>query len=327
MNNRFFLLVAIISSFIINGCTSVDTTYQPPIIPVKISVNSFGNIDVLVSGKVATPFGSFSLTGSTTVDTIFDQTNERTLIVRIDDDTSVYRLVEDERFEVEFLGRENLYEKVSLQYKNDGDILLELRSTGFNSSPSILNERVLSGSPKDWLPTSEDFPLNWQTGEPQELTNDLVLLSFGDSSDKAAGWFREWRRITSYYIASSNKDSCKLNSGLYEIYAGTIVFRDADGAKQNLDLFRADPRDEGKDIKIRPISNVGIEAFYVEKTSHSLCLPPQDIFEVELSFQGYNAIGYVIVKGIDNHLDKLEVVEIAMRYAKLIEANFIEHSQ
>ena len=53
-------IVALMSVLIIIGCgPEAEVGYQPPLVPVKISVNTNGDIKVKLSGSYATPVGTF----------------------------------------------------------------------------------------------------------------------------------------------------------------------------------------------------------------------------------------------------------------------------
>lgn len=109
--------------------------YQPSFVPIRVSVNSRGHINLSVSRGIATPIGTFDINSSQTVYSL-RQSEARVLIVRVDNKATVYELVEEEDFRIEFDDDGTLYRKVSLDYQADGDITLELESIQIANTPN-----------------------------------------------------------------------------------------------------------------------------------------------------------------------------------------------
>lgn len=128
----FFLIFAVF----IAGCDSYGFSYQANVIPVVISVSSSGEVNVGLAPSLSTPIGTFTLTGETTVMSLRDIADKRLLIIRVDQQATVYTLDDGKEFKVEFNDKEKLYSQVNLVYETDGDIVLELESV--NSSNSAL---------------------------------------------------------------------------------------------------------------------------------------------------------------------------------------------
>ncbi|MDH5505796.1 MAG: hypothetical protein OEZ02_01075 [Anaerolineae bacterium] len=132
------IILASFLPFLFSSCSgsSIELGYQPPIIPVRINVNSNGNVSLSASSLVNTPIGIFDLEASQTIAYLRGNTNSRVLVVRVDDKVTIYELVEGEEFRVEFTGDDTLYKKVNLEYETDGDIVLELESSEFSATRS-----------------------------------------------------------------------------------------------------------------------------------------------------------------------------------------------
>ena len=114
----------------ITGCgVTGEVGYQPPIaIPIRISVNTEGEINLGLSPSYVTPIGTFDLDLGGTVYSLRGQYTSRLLIVRVDNEATVYELEEGKDFKVNFDDDNTLYKKVALEYESDGDIVLELES-------------------------------------------------------------------------------------------------------------------------------------------------------------------------------------------------------
>lgn len=148
----------IISLLVCIGLTAcgngvVEGGYSPPGIPIRISLNSNGEIGLGVSDAVVTPYGTFDLGYGGSVYSLRSQYTSRLLIVRVDDQATVYELEEGKEFHVEFDDSNKLYRRVSLNYESDGDIVLELESV-----------QLSSGS--DDVETSSEIPSSPPTGCP-----------------------------------------------------------------------------------------------------------------------------------------------------------------
>lgn len=118
------------------GRGALEGGYSPPGIPIRISLNSNGEINLGVSDSVTTPYGTFDLGYGGSVYSLRDQYTARLLIVRVDDQATVYELEEGKEFHVEFDDDNRLYRRVALNYESDGDIVLELESVQISNSES-----------------------------------------------------------------------------------------------------------------------------------------------------------------------------------------------
>ena len=227
----FALLLSSIGSLLISSC-GLQGEYQLPVIPISVSVNAFGSIKVSISGSFVTPIGTFSLIGNTTIYEIGEQFEHRILIVRLDNEATVYEIGKDENFEVSFESGDNLFKKVNLEYQDSQNIVLHIESSAFSTLSWTGDDRVLSGDPEIWLPQYKDFPENWAVLYDRELTNSEIAQNYV-YSDTVLASFTSWRRITSYQKLFLAQNICDLNSGLLDISVQAIVFRDSEGARQN----------------------------------------------------------------------------------------------
>ena len=114
---------------------SGELSYQPPYIPIKIGINTNGEITLQPSTElgIQTNFGTFKLGGNVSYDIPSLRQNEtykdkRLLIVRVDSKATVFELTEGQEFRIEFQDNNTGYNKVRLVYEEDGDIVLELES-------------------------------------------------------------------------------------------------------------------------------------------------------------------------------------------------------
>lgn len=126
------LLICTLIALGITGCDggAVEGGYTPPGIPVRISVNSHGEVSLGASNSWATPYGTFDVGYGGSVHSLRNQYAARLLIVRVNNQATVYELEEGKEFHIEFDDSNKLYRRVALNYESDGDIVLELESVG-----------------------------------------------------------------------------------------------------------------------------------------------------------------------------------------------------
>jgi hypothetical protein len=121
--------ILLLCIFVSGGCSSdVEVGFQPIIVPVRVSINNHGEVSAGFSGSVNTPLGRFDIGASTSVDSLQNEYTNKVLIVRVDDQVTVYELEEGKEFHVDFDDSNRLYKKVALNYETNGDIVLELES-------------------------------------------------------------------------------------------------------------------------------------------------------------------------------------------------------
>ncbi|MBX3049658.1 MAG: SH3 domain-containing protein [Anaerolineales bacterium] len=156
-----FLYLCIFILVCLSSC-SVGVGYEPPLIPIKIIVNTNGKISVSWSHGLRTPIGTFSIETSTDLTRVASGYEEKVLIVRVDNRVSVYTLDEDKKFTVEFDDKDKLYRSVFLEYSEEGDIILEIHSAPVasqNPTPIVsYTSSTLScpGAPPQRLEVNED---------------------------------------------------------------------------------------------------------------------------------------------------------------------------
>jgi hypothetical protein len=155
-----FLLVCPLVLLSLTACGGgvVEGGYSPPGIPIRISLNSNGEINLGVSDSVTTPYGTFDLGYGGSVYSLRDQYTARLLIVRVDDQATVYELEEGKEFHVEFDDNNKLYRRVALNYESDGDIVLELESVQGQNTTSGGSENASSGNPSSTITSCSGAP-------------------------------------------------------------------------------------------------------------------------------------------------------------------------
>lgn len=79
------------SVFIVACSGSVSVGYQPPVVPVKISINSNGELQVSWENSIQTPYGTFSAEVSTDLSELYSD-RSGVLIVNVDGINTVYDL-------------------------------------------------------------------------------------------------------------------------------------------------------------------------------------------------------------------------------------------
>ena len=129
---------------------AIEGGYTTPFVPLKISINSWGEINVGISGLIVTPLGTFEAGLITDPAKYFDVV-ENTLTVRIDNQDCIYDL-NGVNFSIEELDAEEIYTFIALREENK-NIFLELESnsnTGCKQKPvtaKIVNSiAIISGN-------------------------------------------------------------------------------------------------------------------------------------------------------------------------------------
>ena len=170
--NRF---VSIAAALLIWACqpeAEIEVGYQPPVIPVRISINSRGEVNASASYEWVTPIGVFDVGGGVSVNAIRNDYSSNILIVRVDDKASVYELKEGARFDVSFDDSNTLYKKVAFHKEPNGDIILELESVRGNNEDS--QSESSSNSSNYWCDDLDGVHL--QSGDNARVVYSKVNL-------------------------------------------------------------------------------------------------------------------------------------------------------
>ena len=109
------------------ACESVagQVSYHPPGIPLKISANTWGELEIEASGEIVTPIGVFEA-GLVTNPVQFFDVVQNTLVVRIGRQECWYDL-NGQDFDVQLAP--GYYQQIDLR-KSQGNIYLELQGNG-----------------------------------------------------------------------------------------------------------------------------------------------------------------------------------------------------
>ncbi|MCL4824375.1 MAG: hypothetical protein KJZ57_09175, partial [Anaerolineales bacterium] len=98
-NSKSAGLLSVVAALLIIGCQpEAEIGFQPPIVPVRVSINSSGELKVGFSGQIVTPIGTFDVGGGATIWSMRKQYDQKVLIVRVDDKAVVYALEEEKEF-------------------------------------------------------------------------------------------------------------------------------------------------------------------------------------------------------------------------------------
>ncbi len=130
--SKFVLLFAF--SVLTVGCSllrrlddkaAVEFTYDPPVIPVEISVNTWGEINIETTAGVSVPtpvgvFGANLVTDSQHIMQSFDNV----LVIRIDDQECVYNM---HGHAISFEGVQGQFQIVSVETDGGGNVTIELK--------------------------------------------------------------------------------------------------------------------------------------------------------------------------------------------------------
>ena len=148
----FLLLMCILFS----ACQPVELGYSPPIIvPVRVSINTAGEIELGLSPELHTPIGTFDISFGADVYSLREEYDARLLIVILDDKATVYKLAEGKEFKIAFDDSNKLYRSVNLKQEDDGDIILQLQSVSVAEDFQGSEEAQVTVEP---MPTSTPEP-------------------------------------------------------------------------------------------------------------------------------------------------------------------------
>lgn len=134
---RMLFLIIIIFPLLTIGCgdsssSRVSLNYQPPVVPIAISLDTYGNVEITVNGEILTPIGVFSLEYSHSLYK-YQHPEEyfnvpKVLVLRVNNQDTVYAL-DQKNFDIEVvkgcykpsIKKSNTYILVDLQKVNSGD--------------------------------------------------------------------------------------------------------------------------------------------------------------------------------------------------------------
>ena len=204
------------------GCNGeVEVGYQPPIVvPVRVSINSRGDINLGFSEAIVTPLGIFDISAGSDIYSLRQQYTGRVLVVRVDDQVAVYELEEGKEFKINFEDDNKLYKKVALEYESDGDIVLELESVR-----TALKEPASGGSSNSSPSCPGAEPQQVQVGDAVNVcTQSDNLIVRKKPSLGAAEIFRIAPGTSAYIV---DGPTCADNSSWWkiEVPSGTSVRR------------------------------------------------------------------------------------------------------
>ncbi len=137
-----WICTIVILGILLTSCQTVgvEVGYKPPVLPLRVSINSWGEITFGVEGNVEIPtfLGTFS--AGIVVDPARKFNAQNILTVRVNGEDHFYDL-HGEDFDLEF--ESGYYEKITLR-KNGNSIVLELNriQTSSNSVPVQQNPQT-----------------------------------------------------------------------------------------------------------------------------------------------------------------------------------------
>ena len=127
---------SIIAMLLLTGCLF---TYEPPLIPLQVSVSGTGKIAVAINGEMQTPIGTFGF--EVLGWELFPE--KRTFTVIYDRYSIIYEIPQNQPFDFQF-AQEDLY-SVHFKRQPDGNLFLELHSKDY--TPANNNATFCPGAP------------------------------------------------------------------------------------------------------------------------------------------------------------------------------------
>ncbi|KXK15871.1 MAG: hypothetical protein UZ14_CFX002000222 [Chloroflexi bacterium OLB14] len=203
MKTKHILFIAIL--FLMIGCQPqvvIEGGYQPPIIPVRISVNSQGEVsaEYVNEYEIVTPIGTFDIGAEVSINTLRNNYTNNILIVRVNDIATVYELEEGKEFNITFDDSNTLYKKVAFHKEAGGDIILELESVSNNDDSQTQENSTTSSNywcddlngvklsvgenamvvyPKVNLRSYPQVPQNWDANIVAEVEEGVAVTIIG----------------------------------------------------------------------------------------------------------------------------------------------------
>jgi hypothetical protein len=117
---KFGVYLVLCHSLVLFSCKG-RLDYKPPVIPIKISVDSNGKIEVSINNTVATPVGVFSIHAVADLDQL--QSSHRTITVSLNGFNTVYS-IDAEKGELELEFESGFYEQIRFEQKSRHMLLL-----------------------------------------------------------------------------------------------------------------------------------------------------------------------------------------------------------
>ena len=167
---RLFMLF--ITIFLV-ACTKapavVNVGYQPPLVPVRISIDSNGELQVSWEGSIQTPIGTFSAGVSVDPSQIFPDAKS-TLTVRVNGQDTIYDV-----------GERNIEIQLESGYYKQ----IELRKMGTNWFFEVVriaeSTQAISTQPASQpQPSSRPPSIHLRTGETQMVSDGWIWVCTGD---------------------------------------------------------------------------------------------------------------------------------------------------
>lgn len=160
--------------------------YSPPLIPIVVSINTFGEISVQPRAGIDVPIprwlGDLEVNAIAQVEAADYFGVENVLTVRVDGEDHFYDL-DGGQFSVEF--ESGYYEKVALNTDGRGNILLEVDRTSTGSNPASGSEKS-GGSSSGCSDALAPRLTVGTTGQVTTYNNDLAVWIRSSASSSGA---------------------------------------------------------------------------------------------------------------------------------------------
>lgn len=107
---------------------NMDIGFTPKYIPIRIAIDTKGNVLISASSLIVTDIGVFDVSASKT---IISQERDQLLMIQIDDRVAIYRLEKSkqgENFKIDFSDEYDKYRLLLFEQKQDGNIILRLET-------------------------------------------------------------------------------------------------------------------------------------------------------------------------------------------------------
>lgn len=195
----------------------VEFGFRPGGAPFRIAINSDGEVSFGLVGEFPTQIGVFDLSVTWTLFDIENflkpsnsNPNTHFLYIRVDDNLRVYEVTNGQAFSIEFEDAQTAYQQVGLEYRSNGDVILELESIDQSTTP--LGENC-SNAP------GETFEYFWYSNRSVigcPVTSQRSINTIAEQLYEGGHLF--WRKDTNevYAIYDRLKEGGETNSGFWE---------------------------------------------------------------------------------------------------------------
>jgi len=205
---------------------SVSVGYQPPVVPVKISINSNGELQVSWENSIQTPYGTFSAEVSSNLSELYSDRNG-VLIVNVDGINTVYNLNGQDNITVTL--ESGYYRQVELRKAGnnwyfEAQRILSNSAAGSSSSNVDILGYVFANQIKTSNPAAWCIPSSVSCNEP-----NYAEVTIHNNSQYDLSLYHEEGCYFDSYSNTSKRNQRNLNAGEQVVVICPLVYYAGNG--------------------------------------------------------------------------------------------------